>query len=256
MTTPTSSKQIFEDDPILGKFVDHAPIKRATLLLRAGIIYTIISYVLQFAFVSFDDTTALPILISSFSVLAFALGWYVLHLWNREVVLYERGFTYREGSRVTMIQYSEIVAIRQRAERIAFFGFIPRDIYEYTLLTKDDELIKLTNLYRNIAQVGARLNAAIQKARRPIVDHLLASGETLIFHENLKMIATGLLTNDQSLEWDSIDSFRTESGQLLILNQQKNIWFSGRLEQIDNLTLLIALLRDHTNKTLETTSHE
>jgi len=250
--TPPKNSKFFEDDPILGKFIVHAPIRRAILLIRAGIIYAVVTTVLQIAFASFENTAAIFVLMTSFSLLSFGLGWYVLHLWNREVVLYERGFTYREGSQVTSIQYSEIVAIRQRAERIMFFGVMPRDIYEYTLLTKEDELIKLSNLYRGIDAVGPRLNAAIQKARRPIVDHLLSNGETLVFHDHLNMTSTGLIQAEQTLTWESIDNYRTVAGQLVIFNQPDKAWFTGRLEEIDNLTLLITLLRDHTGKNLQT----
>jgi len=248
LTETQPTEQPFENDPLLGKYIAHYPIQRTQLLIRAGVIYVVVTVVLQIAFINVDDTTAAIVLVSAFSLMAFGLGWYVLHLWNREVILYDRGFHYREGSKIVPIQYSEIIAIRQRAARIALFGILPRDVHQYTLLTKNEELIILNNRYHRIGELGQRLDRAIMLARRPILEHLLASGETLIFHEDLRMTQEGLHSSRGVLAWEAIGGYRAEGGQFIITAQDNSPWFTSRLEEIDNLTLLFLLMKDRLGK--------
>ena len=49
----------------------------------------------------FSVERMLLITIAAMGIATVVVGWYVAHLWNREVVLYERGFSYRQcGLRV------------------------------------------------------------------------------------------------------------------------------------------------------------
>lgn len=256
MTQMQPTEQPLDDDPLFGKYIAHYPVQRTQLLIQAGIIYALVTLVLQVAFANLDDVTAAIFLITAFSVMAFGLGWYVLHLWNREVVLYDRGFHYREGSKTVPIQYSEIIAMRQRAERVALFGVLPRDVHQYTLLTKNEELIVLNNRYHRIGELGQRLDKAIVLARRPILEHLLATGETLVFHEKLTMTQDGLHSGGEHLPWDAIHGYRAEGGQFIIRADSAAPWFTGRLEEIDNLTLLFLLLKARVKKhTAEENQH-
>jgi hypothetical protein len=83
MTTDTTATPIFEDDPILGAFVAYFPSYRLRLLIRGAIFYAIPVLLLQVIFANVDSIL-IPML---YALIALLVGWYVLHLWNREVIL-------------------------------------------------------------------------------------------------------------------------------------------------------------------------
>lgn len=231
-----------EDDPALGKYVAHYPSNRLMLLLRGGLIYTGAVFFLQVFFAGLDDTTASIVLIGSYSVLALAIAWYILHLWNREVILYERGFTYREGSRLGQFLYVRIVSVHIRVERFAYLNLIQRDVYHCTMLSDQDERLILTNLYSNIAELATKLEAAITRARLPVVETRLTRGETVEFGTRLSMDKTGISLDDEQLAWGDFAGHRIE-GKNLLLTGKSGAALAVPIAALDNALLLLALLK-------------
>src|SRR5690606_17619332 len=106
-----------------------------------------------------------------------AAGWYVLHGWNREIILYEGGFSYREGSRTVYFRYEEIAGIRLRAERLAYFGgVIRRDRYRFVVTSWQGDRFVITNLYRRAAELGTRLTEQVNRVLQPAISRRLAAG--------------------------------------------------------------------------------
>ena len=81
---------IFESDPILGKYVSHHPSNRLRLMIIAGVIYTFAVGIIQLVFWNVDDSIASIFIPLLFAGVVGGVLWYMLHHWNREVVLYER----------------------------------------------------------------------------------------------------------------------------------------------------------------------
>ena len=92
-------QSIYDTHPTLGQYVSHHPSNRIRLLLRGAIFYAIPVGVLQSLFWNVSTFTAQRFLPVVFAGIALGVFWYIAHLWNREIVLYEQGFTYLEGSR-------------------------------------------------------------------------------------------------------------------------------------------------------------
>src|SRR5215207_5459331 len=114
---PSPVKSVIEPDPVLGAYIAHHPSNRLLLLIVGGIAYAIPVLLLQILFAQADKSTAAVVLISAYSIIALVIGWFILHHWNREVILYEHGFTYREGSSLRAFPYVTIVSFQQRAVR-------------------------------------------------------------------------------------------------------------------------------------------
>lgn len=239
---PDNDAVIIEDDPALGKYVAHYPSNRLLLLLRGGVIYAAAVLVLQILFIGVDDTSASIVLIGAYSLLALGIAWYILHLWNREVILYERGFTYREGSRLGYFYYHAIRSVRQKAGRILFLNLIRRDFYHCTLISDQDEHLYINNLYSGVAELVTRLEAAITRARLPIVETRLARGETIDFGPRLALNQTGIMLDGQNLPWTDFARHRIE-GKHLVLTAKSGAAFTMAVAELDNALLLLTLLK-------------
>jgi hypothetical protein len=232
-----------EQDILFGRELGFYPIDRARLLLPAGVIVLLVGVVLNFTIAEVDPWgPAVTTLVTA--AVTFGVGWWVLHQWNREVTLYENGFTYREGSKTVFFTYGEIVSFRLRAERLRYFGgLFRRTVHRFTLLTNKDERIVLTGLYRRIAELGDRLEAAVVAAQRPIAAERLARGERLHFSEALTMSAVGLHEGGRDLPWSALTGWKVERGALLLLEGERD-WLRLPLPEVDNLALLIGLMKE------------
>jgi hypothetical protein len=137
---------MIEADPVFGKVIANYPSDRIRLIAPAVVISGVVSVILNVTLAEVEGWwgPALTVIIMASVVLG--LGWRVLHFWNHEVVLYEEGFSYREGARPVFFLYHEIMSVRQQGQRLAYFGgLIRRNTYQFTLTTLRGEVMKLDN---------------------------------------------------------------------------------------------------------------
>jgi len=181
------------------------------------------------------------------ALVSLVAGWPVLHLWNREVVLYDNGFSFREGGRTVYFLYHEIKSLRQRGEQLAYFGgLIRRATFRFTLTTIRDERMVLANLYRQVGQMGARLEAKVMPILEPQINDQLARGEKVPFSDTLRLSQDGLHESGRHLPWASFGGYKIQGGRLrLLARADGDEWFSLPLGDVDNIPLLLGLLKQH-----------
>jgi len=244
---------MFDDDPEFGKFVANFPNNRLRLLLTSGAILATVWFVVTVALWRVEANLASVITVGIVSLAALGVGWYVAHFWNRELTMYQRGFSYREGSHVVFISYAEIIALRQQAERRVYFGgLLKRIVYRTTLKTTKDENIVLNNLYRRMDELNLRLEQETIRLLKPMIERSMANGEKVPFGDFLSLNATGIYQHriaanpyhdDQSLLWTDFAGYQIEGGRLILRSKAQGDWGSIPLESIDNLRLLLELLQ-------------
>lgn len=241
------NEALFEDDPTLGEYISHHPSRRVMLLMRGVIIYAIPTLILQVLFLNVDDQTAAIFLPFIYALLAGAVIWYVLHLWNREVVLYERGLSYRQGSATAYVLYGNIVRVRQSIEKQSFAGLFPRTVYDYTLTTDLDETLRITNLYSETAKLTRALDAFIARDRLPMMRHQMASGQEVPFTERLRLTREGILAEERELFWHEFMGYRVQGGTMILQSKDNPEWAKIPVSEISNPVLLIALFKERRN---------
>lgn len=244
---------LFQDDALLGKYISHHPVNRIRLIIQVGIVYFIITSFLQLIFYELDNQTASIVLIFFFAGIALALSWYVMHLWNREVIIYEHGFNYREGSAIADFQYIEVQSFRQKAERLRYFGgLFRRNVYKFTVRTIRDETMTVTNLYTDIEKLGANLEVGINSVLRQKINLMLQADESVSFGDNFELSQNSITANGKQLEWKDFASYGTKQGNLTISSTTDMVWYQLPLEEVDNLSLLVELLRKQQPNTTQT----
>jgi hypothetical protein len=246
MTTQSLPEKIFDDHPMLGAYRSHHPSGRGRLLLRGAILYAVPVLLLQILFWDVDTPAASIFLPISFGAVGLGVVWYIAHLWNREIILYERGFTYREGSRIGEFRYDQIVRVRQKIEQIALFGFLRITRYDYTLISAQDEKLRVNNLYSDIARLTANLDAWIARDRLPLLRAQIERDQPVWFGDALQLSRSGLQHHSSELFWRELSSYRVQGGKLL-LRQGDQVWASIPVTELENPVLLIALLKSFTS---------
>ncbi|NWG16060.1 MAG: hypothetical protein HXY41_05435 [Chloroflexi bacterium] len=235
---------MLEADPVLGAVIATYPVDRTRLLLPAVALVVLVGTALNFTLAEAPGWGP-PVTAGLTALVALAAGWAVLHLWNREIILYQNGFSYREGSRVVFFHYAEIRSIRQRAEVYAYFGgLLRRTVHRLTLTTIQEQRIVVGGLYRRVGDMGMRLENHILREIAPAVRDRLAKGQRVPFSDTLHLSADGLHEGGRDLPWADFGDYRTSGGRLALLTAGGEVWFSLPLEAVDNVMLLIGLLRE------------
>ncbi|MGJ3238770.1 MAG: DUF6585 family protein [Anaerolineae bacterium] len=237
------SASIYQPDPILGQYIGHHPSNRLRLLIIGGIIYAVPVLSLQLIFWNVENAFASVFLPVLFAIIAGAVFWWMLHHWNREVVLYQRGFSYRQGSVTAYILYSNVVRLHQRVERVEFLG-IARKVYHYTLITDIDETIVIDNIYNKPDKLTRMLETFIARDRLPIMHHQLSKGAEIPFTPEFRLSQQGLHYQEQTLAWADYKAQRIANAHLTIQARDDDEWARLSVATINNPVLLILMLKE------------
>lgn len=244
MTEPAQTPvNIFAAHPVLGKYLSHHPSRRFMLLVQAAIFYAIPTGILQLLTLNIDDQTAAQFVPFAFAAFGVAAAWYVLHFWNREVVLYEKGFSYQRGSVTAYFRYENIITMRQSIEKQSFMGF-SRMVYNYLLITDMDEELAINNLYSNTEKLTRSLDALIARDRLPHIRQMLADGRDVPFSEGFRLSREGLFYGESELFWHEFSAYRIQNSKLILQSKTNPEWAAIPLKSINNPPLLLALLKE------------
>lgn len=195
-----------------------------------------------------DAWWVLPTVMTGAGLTAIGLGWYLLHYWHREVVLYQRGFSFREGSRTVFFSYSEVKWVGVRARRLAYFGgLIQRDYFRVDVVTYAGDSIAITPRYRRIAALATRLTEQVDRPLRAEVTARWARGEPIAFSPALALGPGGLVMTDdageRALAWADLSGYKIGGGALTLTGAGGAPFASLPLDGLYNHALLIDLLK-------------
>ena len=238
--------ELIEPDPIFGQPLAHFPSNRLRPLIVAGVVGGPIALALGLTTAQVTEWWGPVVTVVIMALVVLALGWYVLHGWNREIILYERGFSYREGSKTVFFRYDEIASIRLRAERLAYFGgLLRRNVYRFTVTTHEEERFTITNLYLRAAELGTRLteqiNRVLAAADRAETRRRRRGRLWRYAHAQGRWAAR----SGRDLAWADYGGYRIGGHQLALLDKTGAVWYALPLPEVDNVMLLVELLREH-----------
>lgn len=230
----------------LGAFEARYPINRIRLLLYGALAMAVAWAITTLALWEVDRAEASAMTVLVVAAVALIVGWTLLHFWNREVLIYERGFTYRQGSGVLRVPFDEVVSLRgQGVRRTYFSGLIERTSYRFTIRTNQNTVIVVGNLYTRIEQMSLHLEHGINQVMRPRVERQLESGVRVPFSDTLMISAEGLHAHGETLPWANLNTFCIHNGVLTFIIGEgpfARAWYQTPLPQVDNLRLLVDLL--------------
>lgn len=238
---------MIETDPVFGKVIGNYPSNRIRLIAPAAVLSGVVSVILNVTLAEVEAWWGPVLTVIIMAAVVLVLGWRVLHYWNHEVVLYDEGFSYREGAKPVFFLYHEVMSVRQQGQRLAYFGgLIRRNTYKFTLTTLRGEVMTLDNLYVRIEEMGAQVEKKIYTVLEPYLKEEMAKGEKIPFSNTLRMTKDGLEEKGRELPWSEFDGYQVGNGQITIFAQpDKSAWLSIPLPEVDNLPILVRWLKQH-----------
>jgi len=257
---PLVGDERLEPHPVLGQPVQNYPSRRLRVLGLGWSVLIAWSLLVYYGTWSIQAVWIGPVVITVIAVSSLVIGWWILHQWNREIILYERGFTYREGSVDVPFAYAEVRGVRVRAEQLAYFGgLLRRVVYQVDITALSGDYIRVDNaIYRRVEDFAERLLAQVNTELRPLVVNKVQRGEPVAFADDLYLTNAGLRVNaaalqdadeDALLPWDDFGGFKIAQRQLMLQTRNGQTWYALPLRDVDNLTLLLDLLRQQQAQT-------
>ena len=217
------------------------------------ILYAIPVIILQLLFWDVDSDTAGRVLPLLFAVSGLSVAWYLAHLWNREVILYERGFTYTEGSRIGHFLYGDIIQMHQKVERIAYLDLFHRRHYAYTLRSNEDETLHINNIYSDLSRLIKRLEGFITRDRLIIIEAQIAAGQAVALGGGLLVSQAGLEFEGRGLFWHEIGERRIKNNRLSLAKTDGENWLTLPIRDLDNIILTLGIIKKRlANKPVQT----
>jgi len=248
-TTPPGANAPLLPHELLGDVIGNHPSDRLRPLIVAGVVIGGGGLLVSFTIGQIPADWSPPLALLIMAALTALVGWYLLHGWNREIILYERGFTYREGSKFIDFLYNEIESLRLRAEKVsAFSGLLKYTRTRVTATTIRGEQFLITNLYRRAAELGARLQERVYRELRPKIAQMLIDGDIIRFSDTLRLDQHGLHESGRDLLWQHYGGYRVGARQLSLLDNTGAVWHTEALWEYDNLPILIDLLKSQTGE--------
>lgn len=239
MTAPIRA---IDDDPVLGRYLVHFTTDRLRLLMQAGVIYALSAVVINVATFSLEGTLVNIVVPLLYAGVALPLIWAIAHLWNREVILFERGFTFRQGSVVAAFPYINIVAIDVTLQRVLYFGLIP---YQRTLglLTSDQgDVMRIDGVFKDARKLITALERSVIRARQPLIAEQLAQGGHVAFG-SLTLTRAGIQTEDgRTLPWNELQGVRVETDGIVLISGS-DVWGRFHERELHSTALLVTVLK-------------
>lgn len=239
-----SSPSILPPHPVFGAAQSNYPINRFPMMIMGGLTVALGGVIATWLFGALPYDWAPPAAMLFMGLVTGLTGWLALHRWNWEIILYDFGFTLREGSVYVSFLYQEIEALRLRAERVAYFGGrYKRVLTRITIITEGGEHVAIGSHYLGAAELAERLQERVYRHLRPIIVRKLASGDAIRFGETLRLSARGVHEGGRDLAWSDYGGYRIGDRQLALLKTGGEVWFSQPLWEYDNLPILIDILK-------------
>ncbi len=230
--------------PEYGAAIGGHRIDRLRLILPSALLVVLLGLGLNFTLVESDPLRGPFLTTLIVAGAALALGWRALHYWNRQIVLFERGFSFREGAETIIFDYAEIASIRQQGEQLAYFGGLIRHRrFRFTLTTVRGEVIELTNLYKRVDQLIEQIEQRVYPRLGGQITAAFGRGERVPFSDSLSLSRDGLHHRGRLLAWEHLSGYQVQNSKLTLRASDGTDWLALPLAEIDNLPLLVDLLR-------------
>ena len=238
-----ASERAIDDDPVLGRYVIHFTSHRLRLLLQAGAVYALSALIINVVTWNMEGTLVNIVVPLLYALIAISLVWAVAHLWNREVIVFEHGFTYRQGSVVAAFPFLMIARVDVQIETLRLFGLLPYERVLGQLQSEQGDLIRIDWVFKDSRRLLDLLERGILRDRLPVLQARLASGQEVDFGA-LTAAPQSLRDQDgRTLPWEELSGVRAEKDSVVILSGGE-VWGRYADRDLHSEALLVRLLKE------------
>ena len=216
----------------------------AVLVFLYGIYSSFLAYQLHGPAVIGDKITA-PVLIAVLlSGLGLLAGWGAYVNWRKGVVVYERGFAYRDRTGLQTWRWDDILTMTSAITRHYHNGIYTGTTHIYTLLNRQNQKLKLVDSIGKVEDLAKTIDTNIFPLLYPRAVDQYNAGEMLAFGP-LAISKQGITIGEKTYPWGAVKEVSIHHG-ILKVTKKEGGWFSGAraaASVIPNLRVLLAIIQ-------------
>ncbi len=160
----------------------------------------------------------------------------------RQVYLFEQGFIQADRTSAVDYRFDQIEWVTQAITHVYRYGIKVQSIYLYTIRRADGQTTKVTQFYKDIAELGNAIAEQVTAVHLPRAIDAIRAGRTINFGDlsvNLSGIAAA---GKGALPWTEIQKVTVNNGVISVAKQGKWLaWSAKQAKDIPNLFVFLEL---------------
>ncbi len=149
------------------------------------------------------------------------------------------GFVFLKGSQAAACRWDQVAFVWQRIVAYYSYGVRSGTSYKYTVQRSAGARIVITQMFRNVDQLGAQLQREVTNRLAPQALAAVQAGQTLPFGR-FSLSPQGLVTSREIIPWSAVQEVKVSSGWLMIQRRGSPRGTSyGRVDTIPNLYVFL-----------------
>jgi hypothetical protein len=181
------------------------------------------------------------------SLIMFALGllagWNAFVNWNKGIVVFERGFAYRDRKGFQIWQWEEIVSLTSAITRHYTNGIYTGTTHRYTLFNCQNVRLVLTDSFSKVEQLAQEIDENIFPILYGSAASQFNTGQALVFGP-VVISKAGIVIGRKTYPWTDVREVSIQRG-ILKVSRKEGGWFRGARTAaalIPNLSVLLAII--------------
>lgn len=191
-----------------------------------------------------DDKLIGPLVLAGILFLiGLATGWSAYSNWNKSVMIYERGFAYRDRKGVQAWQWISVVSILTAITRHYYNGVYTGTTHVYTLFNNQNEKLVLNDYFKKVEDIAKIIEQGIYPILYERATQSYNSGQMLTFGP-VAINKGGIVIGKKTYPWTDVKQVSIQNGYVKV-SKKDGGWFSGASASaaaIPNLRILLSII--------------
>ncbi len=178
-----------------------------------------------------------------FFLMGLYCGWAAYSNWSKGVGLYERGFVYRDRNGFQVWHWEDIQSIQSQVTRHYYNGIYTGTTHVYTLLNKQNQKLKLTDVLQKVEELADMIEKSIYVRLHNDAVDAYNTGSMLTFGP-VNVDKAGLHIGKKDFPWNNIKQVSLGHGFLQVAPQGGGLFKSASVQAsaIPNLRVLLSIV--------------
>lgn len=170
-------------------------------------------------------------------------GWSAYSNWNKGVMIYDRGFAYRDRKGIQMWQWINVSSITAAITRHYTNGIYTGTTHVYTLFNNQNEKVVINDSFKKVEELAGFIEDNIYPTLYERASQAYNSGQTLTFGP-VAINKGGIMIGKKTYPWADVKQVSINNGFVKV-SKKDGGWFSGASASaavIPNLKIMLSII--------------
>lgn len=158
------------------------------------------------------------------------------------VVVFDTGLVRASGSKNEVVRWDELATVFQDITHYYRYGVRTRTRHVYTLFTRDNRKVLLTDSIVNVEALGNTIQQEVTRRLLPQYTQAYNSGGSVTFGR-FTLNKAGLSYGGETIPWEQVEAVNINQGRISVRKQGKWLnWAGQNASSVPNLIVFLTLV--------------